>query len=307
MKFLKTIETIVNLSPTEIYQDVDKVILDKLRASYQGRCESNCIIVDVREIVRRSRVRIEKASLKGEGVVNVCYRALVIQFKPGEILSNCEVQRVEQNNQFLCNHKHATVYIAGSRDMQVLKEGQRLSVVIDEVMHSKGMGRASVMGRIFEYPTTCTVFEITQDVSQADELVLNEWMEKLAAVEKKFKKSPITEHLVKAYYPFRGNPKIPKTWKTVPITEVPAPGTFVCRPPVFEKSQAAYILSDAADIPPEWNGAIQRERAGRALAEMVRDYYYFLVNLYKSSKRLDDKTLAEYSGLWMLYDNRKRD
>lgn len=308
MKFFKTIETVVNLSPVEVYQDIDSIVLNKLRAAYKGRCESNCIILEVEEIVRRSKVRIEKASLKGAGFVNVCYRAKVLQLKPGEILPNCEVQRIEQNNQFTCKHKYASVYIAGSRDMQVLKEGQRVSVIIDEARHNKGMDKASVVGRIFEYPRTCIIYDVAGRDTEGDELVLKEWLDRIEAL--KVSKGPIVDHLRKAYYPFAEESKPPKGWEAKPITHVPAEGTFICRPPALEKSQAVYWLADSAaatrDPARDWNAVVQKERPSRALAELARDYYFFAVNLYKAAKRFDDKTLHEYSGLWLLYENRKR-
>ncbi|MEM3062012.1 MAG: hypothetical protein QW303_00510 [Nitrososphaerota archaeon] len=297
MKIIKNFETVLNLTANETFRDIDKLILEKLQL-FKGKCEGNSLIIEIKDIIRRSHPRVAKFALDGSTFVNVQYSALVIQFKPGEILSNCRIIRMDRYNFILCEHKYAICHVKGIKDLVALRDQQSISIIVEHTTYTKGKNKISVIGKFFTYPEDFVIYRITEDINEIDKKIIDQYLQEIEKLEKKIEKDDpkIIDHLRKTYYPFHNE----QEGKYEDIKKIPSIGTLIGRPPWLEKSKPKVVIfSEPVEME-------QKETAGKAMFEMLRDYYYFIYNLHKTAAILDTETLDKYSNLWNIYKHIKK-
>jgi len=151
MKIIKDYETIINLSAIEMYSDIDKIILDKLRQRFENKCEKNSLIIKVLNIVKRSKCNLSKSRLDGSADVNVQFRADAIIYNNDDILTGCEVQKIDRGSNILCKHEVAIINIKGNRNLHSLKTGQKITIKISSISYPKGYGKITIYGMPYSY------------------------------------------------------------------------------------------------------------------------------------------------------------
>src|SRR5208282_5200886 len=100
----KVYETIINLSAQEMFAGIDRVIMDKLKKNFEGKCRENSLIVSINKIIKRSSCQLAKSRTDGSGDVSVQYQAAAMTYQAGDILPNCEIIRIERSHQIMCKY-----------------------------------------------------------------------------------------------------------------------------------------------------------------------------------------------------------
>src|SRR5579883_1448026 len=165
MKIIKIYETVINLSAKEMYSGIDDVIMNRLKKRFEGKCEKNSLITKIIGIRKRSKCVMAKSRLEGDGDVNVQFIAESIVYNDGDILTGCEVQRIERGNRIICKNDMAVINIKGNRNLQSLKAGQKITIKITSVSYLKDRDKITIYGVPYSYSYKFTMFSTLIDKS----------------------------------------------------------------------------------------------------------------------------------------------
>ena len=161
MKIIKVYETIINLSAVELFSNIDEVVKNKLEKRYENKCEKNSLIIRILDIVKRSECKMAKNRLDGAGDVDVQFRAEAIVYNDDDILTGCEVQRIERGNKIICKHERAVINIKGNKNLQSLKPGQKITIKISSVSYLKSRDKITIHGVPYSYSYKFIIYSTT--------------------------------------------------------------------------------------------------------------------------------------------------
>ena len=203
----KIYETKVNISPVEIYSDLDQVVLEKLKQNFEGKCRENSLIVNVISIQERSMCTISKSHLDGSGSVNVKYLAEAITYEVFDILPVCEIIRIEKNHTIMCNYSdHTIVKIKGSIKLSSLKIGQKIPVLVLNSRCKKEKKSIVVSGIPYTYPNRFYMFTAsTSEIKDDEKEIIKAALAELAGEKELLSKSnkKIVKFFTDLFYPFK--------------------------------------------------------------------------------------------------------
>ena len=75
MRIIKIDQALINLSAVEQYSgSIDDIIIQKLRARLENKCDKGAFVLKVLEIIRRSRCEQTQSRLDGSADVSVLYK-----------------------------------------------------------------------------------------------------------------------------------------------------------------------------------------------------------------------------------------
>lgn len=151
MLITKVYETIFNLSPREMFMDIDQILIEKIKKRFENKCEGNSLIVKFLEIITRSNCRVSKSRLDGSGDIDVKFKAEAIVYNENDVLNNCEVQKIEKGTKIICKHERAVIVIDTKKILQSLKPGQKIPVKVGSVSYIKGNDKITIYGSPYTY------------------------------------------------------------------------------------------------------------------------------------------------------------
>jgi hypothetical protein len=330
MKIKKTYETVLNLSPVEMYSNIDEIVLHKLKENFEGTCKENSLIVKILEIVKRSKCRISKNHLDGSGSVNVLYTAEAITYQPGDILSVCEIMRVEKNHKILCKYdEHTVAWINGGKALRGLRIGQKISILILGTKYGKEKNSIIVYGVPYVYPNKFYVFtasDSSSDITGEDAVIIQMKMEELSRETEQFEKTntKIKKFFSELYYPFRKKASdIQSTFsKQIKVEHLEAPieiekGLLYFRHPMVDKSTDVVLSISAENFKKQEDNEIFHpdmfkiemieESSIRILLYMLDDYIKFIHLIYELCIAFEtEESISEQSNIWDIYKRVKK-
>lgn len=169
MKIVKIYETVLNISAAEMYSgDIESVILNKLRLRFENKCGQNSLITSIDRVVKRSKIRQVKWASDGSGVVNVQFEASAVVYNEGDVLTGCEIQRIEKNT-ILCKHETAIITIKASGVLRSLRVGQKILIRISTINYINGREKITIHGTPWSYPFRPVDIYVVDNVSLSPE------------------------------------------------------------------------------------------------------------------------------------------
>lgn len=325
MKIRKTYEAIINLSATEMYSGIDAVILDKLKKNFEGRCKEGSFLINIISITKRSSCKISKSHLDGSGTVNVQYLAEAVTFHKGDILSVCEIIRIEKNHKILCKYDNYTiVWIKGNRSLQSLRPGQKIPVLVSYVSYGKSQDKIVVYGVPYTYPNRFSVFilsDATSSMMYEDVEILKMKMDELSYELDLYNKTDmkIRQFLSDIYYPYKKKVlNFSKEIKMLSIEKIDKinmeEGTLLFRHQLINKStDSVMMLPSFQDTLKEFDSQLYKfeivhESPIRALLFMIDDYVKFIRLIRELATTFNtEKLLESQNNIWTIYRNIKKD
>jgi len=205
MIIIKFDETLLNLSAKEMYSGpiLDVVIMDKLRAKFEGRCEKNVLILKILEMTKRSGCIMSQNTLEGAGSVNIQFKAEAMVYNKGDILVGCEILKIERGGKIICIHEMAIVTIEGNRALQSLKPGQKISVIVDNSSYPYGKNKIMIYGIPYVYSFRFEIYKLSAVVQNENLELISK---KLHQIEEEIKLQTNKKRLNyfnEVYYPFK--------------------------------------------------------------------------------------------------------
>jgi hypothetical protein len=339
-------ETIINLSPTEMFAGVDAVILNKLKTSFEGTCRNNSLIVNIIKIVERSKVKISKSQLDGSGSVNVKFLADIITYSPGDILPVCEIIKVDRGHKIMCEYgEHTIIWLQGNRALQSLRPKQKVPVIVTGVSYEQLKKKIVVYGAIYTYPMKFPMFVLSDstDNMSSDDIALLQSKIDIVSKEKEIfdKTDPkVRKFLTEVYYPFHKksvdmhnlaskevdilhmldafNPKALTSGKGVikkdmilfrhSAIEKSTDEVFTISYTDFDKLSKPNTRDHSIFDTEQYRFEIIHETPIRVLFILLEDYRKFLYLIGKLAAEFNtERSLESQNNIWNIYKNIKRD
>jgi hypothetical protein len=143
----KSFTVSLNISVTEMYDDIDVMIMRKLKFYYEKRCFAQALILEVKNIQRKSPILLSKHKNDGEGTVDVIFLASVVTYSKGEILHNCKVVSITSNDIISCVNEHATIMLSTKylKKNTTFKINQKIPVIAGQLLYNIGAETITVM------------------------------------------------------------------------------------------------------------------------------------------------------------------
>jgi hypothetical protein len=345
MRIIKTIETIVNLTPYEMCNtnDISKLIRNKLIKKFEGKCGKNVLIKEVMEITKSSGVLINRDRTDGSGTVNVQFNVLAIVYNVNDILTGCAVIGAGQKNRILCQHEHAYVSIPASAILRGISAKQILTIRIDTVNYEENHEKMTITGKPYIYNQEYNVYcvDIAQSITDENKALLQRKLQQLT--EEKAKYQALESERVKlfsdTYYPFKVSWENTKTSLEINIadicklTEALLTGgnlkkilknidddnskTKVClfRPPIIDKISADLCYVSDVEARQGIKSALISEKYSNivneditlALLQLLNDHLSHLSAILEMVELYPtEKIYNEHKNLWSIYNGLKR-
>ena len=150
MNVVTELETIINLSAAEQFENIDQIILDKLRSRYEGKCEQNILVKKIVGIIKRSCIRLSKNQLNGSSELSVRFQVEAIVYYPDDILTGCEVLYIDTNSNTIgCKHTHAIITVKGARKLVGIEVGNKLTLKVNAVSYLRGKSQIVIQATPF--------------------------------------------------------------------------------------------------------------------------------------------------------------
>ncbi len=209
MEIERTYEKILNISAVEMYtKDIDGMILDKLRQTYNGRCENSTLIKDVKKIIKRSQIELARDRLDGSGTISVMFLAMALVYEQGSIMVGCEIVNIDRVNQIACKFKDSLVYIPSNPKLSVLRRGDKIITRVIRASYTQKQKIISVVAEMYFCPSDFIILAVKiVPLEQDKKLQAQDLLGKIADIlvkrdELTAKNKTKWARLEKLFYPF---------------------------------------------------------------------------------------------------------
>lgn len=334
MLIKKQYEFIVNLNSLELYAaDLNIVILDKLRKTFEGRCYKSSLISKILRIIRRSFVRPAQNHTDGSGSVNVVFEAEAVIYNEHDIITNCVVKNVERSGELICKIDHAAIHIRGNVILRGIQIGQTIPIRVVAVRYSKGKDNITINATPYFHAmsfmlyrtdinakNTQESFEIISDLIKAAE-------DEKAAFDKLDEK--IRDFFTDVFYPFTDKPKREKVAKLESVDMLTDAKRFiksdsskeapmlVMRHPRTEKSEPEIyhidesIFKDATKISlldmKQYEIKVEKESYAQILINYIEEYINYLKMIQELVATFDtEDKRQQHKNIWAIYNRLKK-
>lgn len=258
MRTQKIYEVIMNLSPVEMFSNINQVIMSKLNMEYKGKCKGNALILEITGIIKRSMVKISKSSLEGNGNVNIMFSANVIIYEKNDILPLCNIVSISKDNSIICKYDdHAVVELRGNASHSKLKENQKIPVITIKAKYTLSRQNIVIYGfpyipqfRFLIYKFSSNPKEMSMEEMKIYEKKLQDLEEAKANFEST--DSRIRKFLCDVYYPYNHKSvevesKLPKCIKKINFSELINinPNHLIFRHKTLNKAEAVAMFAES--------------------------------------------------------------
>jgi len=333
MKIIQSYETVLNIDARDMYSgDLNAVILNQLKRKYEGKCEKNTLVSSIKDISKRSMCRMAQDRLDGSGNINVQFTADAIVYENGDILTGCEVQRIDRNNRIICKHDLAVIIVKANRILQSLKAGQKITIKISNVSYLSGRDKINIYGSPYSYSYHITLYStiLSSDITAENCELLKK---KLIEIENEVKMK-VDQKLInffnETFYPFQtkfneSKKEIKGDFELVDLIALtkqvisPDPKNlkgirmYICRHPIIEKSTPLAMQIKKEEISGPWfdpktyDVNICQETIGIVLWNLLNDYLNHIRMIREMTEIYPtEKDLESHRNIWDIYRNLKK-
>lgn len=122
--------------PNIIYsKNIKEVLLDAIKSKFENKCYQGCLIISVLELIDNSLLKYISTRNNSSVVCDVMFKCECISYVKYEILHNCEIKKIGVHA-IICKNKDTAVYIKSNKELQTLKEGQLIPVIVVDSRYS---------------------------------------------------------------------------------------------------------------------------------------------------------------------------
>jgi hypothetical protein len=319
----RRLECTINLSQTEVFENIDEVILHKLRHNREGSCLSGMYVAKILKINCRSMATVRKDDPAGTCTVHVNYTALVVSHKRDDVLPLCKVLNIDSNNRILCTYKnHTLVWIKGALALSSLQPDQQIPVLVKSVGSSNANDKIIVSGVPYTYPNKFILYSMSYDaaaMSGEDQRAFNEKLNVLKIMHDALATVSATakQTYCNIFYPLKRKHTLitlPEDVTTVQFQDAMSlkQGDIICRPMLFEKSQDCFLrftnLNTVKDHEmfatdhKKFSYEAVVESPIRALDSLMNDYISYARLICELSEEFStEEKFKSQSDIWRIY------
>jgi len=153
MIFDKELEVQIDLkTPQEIYGDIDLVVRQKLEDDFTNKCYYGVLILEIKEIIERSKCQITDAANTGYGFISVRFIASVYQANSQEMIMG-KVLMVEDNRiQCLEVDNRAAMMLRRAPGIRGIKKDQIIPIRVERAAYTISRSQIPINGTLYIVP-----------------------------------------------------------------------------------------------------------------------------------------------------------
>lgn len=342
MEITKTYEKVMNLSASEMFaNDLDGIIMDKLKSKYVGKCENSTFIKEILGITRRSMVEMTRDLLDGTGRLCIQFDAKAIVYEEGTIMVGCEIKNIEKTTSIVCMKDNLFIYIKSHPKLRPLKKGDKLIVQVSKAGYQKDQKIISIDAQMFFCPTDFIIYRIKCDNRSPPPEFQTAIKEKITTIQeleakrdealknKNYKKK--WDYFAELFYPYKelhakskecAEFNIIEFAKRVSSGKYPKENEiFLSRHPMIIKTNPVMYeistktilqnLTKDDNTSPLFDkqkvSGVQliRKDIFSTIMEFLQDYYSYIKMLSDIMEQYDEDDIKKFDHIWKIYSRQK--
>ncbi len=166
MKIIKHLETRIDISDVNdmFCNNYNDMILNLLKKKFKNKCYKSVYILDIIEIIRRSKLHCKSKNLNGESYVDVQFSAECLIYEKGEIIHNCKIIQITERDIILAKTTFCAVHIKNITKLDIFKESEEMPVIVKAVRYNLFDTEIAISGiPLVPIPRDLTKFRITNN------------------------------------------------------------------------------------------------------------------------------------------------
>jgi hypothetical protein len=190
----KIMETYVDIAdPNDMYNDdIDLMLLNKLKEKFVGICYKSCYILDIIRIIRRSSIYM-KDTLEGDANLSVMFEVSAIQYLKNEIINGCKIVKKEANGIVHAKSQYAGIQFNIPASMSIFKEGDTVPVIVNLVRYNVNQSAISVLAHPFMPQNSEPIYykikdDLTSELNKEESKNIDSLLEQVSKIEKDINK-----------------------------------------------------------------------------------------------------------------------
>lgn len=250
MELIDTFQNSIDLKASEIYDNVDKLILQKVRDIYEGKCFNNRFIIEVLEILRRSTIMCNTRLLNGSCYVNVMFRARCYVYDGINSIFPVVISEFSETN-IKCNIDHGIVSIKKSRRLAGLKKDDVIAIKIINVLYEIERDNIIIAGEFYFHNLDVKINYVESiELTEEEQCIIDDLLEKCNVAKKKMMSTDkdILKFISDVMYPFSQKIEYTNFEKTTFDKLLSAPkkftNKFIFRHPVIPMDSSEIYFCD---------------------------------------------------------------
>jgi DNA-directed RNA polymerase subunit E'/Rpb7 len=293
MIITKVLETSVDLFDSkDIYtSNIIDMLIKKLTDRYRNKCFQSMLITEIVKIIRHSDIKMVDNRLDGGAYINVQFEAKGIILVRGEILNGCKVIEILDTGIIIEHEFVGGLIVPGSKQQifNVIKKGQYIPVIINEVRYNPGQREISIYGSPFvPQMQTNTYYSISSGINDVDADKLNKMLEDLNTELKlhdNMTKERSYEFFKSLLYPFKTQQKfeISKLGSKFSVVSSDEKSLLDidsgCMVSPLESQNTNNFIYHSKQVPKETNGIIVSAGLYTAVSDILNRRLMYLMSL----------------------------
>ena len=338
MKVIKHFETSIDITDIEkLYQPLSIILMEELKAKYEGRCFKSSYVIEIKEITHYSSCEISTDHQQCIGLVDVMFSALVEIYTPGNIIPLCHLEIKRSNGEFIAKSNDAKIQLVPNENDKILpafKVGDKFPIQVKDVTYGPHQKEMSIVGCLPEIkPEKLVIYKINpadykelftvKQLKAIEEFISvndkSKWISGLNAADKKK-----LDEYVAVTYPYQNNkvPSMPKTSqfnfmdvKELSKLNLEKQPFYICYPPEISRSRPfGYFISN---IPLEQSidsktsflhqlkNSIFEENPMVVITEWITVHHNYMEMIKSLTENYPSPTSDRYKALWGLIHLKK--
>jgi hypothetical protein len=289
-----------------VYSDPDNNIKAILSRELVGRCYSQCLILSIDSIDRRSECVITRSNEPNFGTISVVFTVSAIVINPGEIINGLVVKHVDTNGILLAGSEYISCIMRLGPGLTSIKPGQIISCRAVQFSYEIAKDKIAVYATPMLQKHTAETYKINKH--DLDSGVVTDWIERckheeIQIEELKVNNATAIEKFSKLLYTYKEFKPVPKDAKNIiELLSGDFKTIYVTRDPVIDlTTPMANVVSTAPA-----NVSIVKSTAG-AVA-VLSDYHDMLKCVREMIEIYNTKELLlEHENLWRIFNKNKLD
>ena len=142
------------------YTNFDENLITRLRDTYDGICYNGNLIIHVISVVKVGECMFVSPVLSTTGTLSVVFRALVVNYSPGDIIAGCVVRPIKGHGRITMQSVHSNAMIVQTKedqDTSVLGTDAVVTINATGVYAGPGSDRISVCATLYN-PSAVTYY-----------------------------------------------------------------------------------------------------------------------------------------------------
>lgn len=310
MIITRHIETVLDITnPIEIYSDPDNNILNILRDKYEGKCYSNCFILKVKKIIKRSECIIQQNTDTCNGSVACIFEVDAIIYRNDEVISGCLVKNKDKQGLIIASSQYASICLNSQDIFNAVRNDLIIPVRVGKARYNILSDKISV-NAVPYVPNNSYIYyyigNYNHEAAQFNDIItkIGEEEAKMAEIKKKNIKG--WSFFSTILYPYKDKQTIKS--KTVSVKDMAlrknAEG-YYCRDPKIHMSEN--LVTVQTGVPNADNVTIVKELdAAAIILHMLYDYFDGMRIIREFVEIYNTENLMHlHKPLWAIYNKLK--